>query len=414
MSLLQNGDKQSSEIAFDTYMKASQSFDLCRQMSAVKNLISNFSDQFDTKADRLFIRNFPRELFEEFRQMSKGRMNVYRYQETQMLFFDTFIFIFRNLNLVMNKRAQSFIVFLLNVIKTREPNSVLNPIALIDSILTCVSVEKNKARFINENGMFNLYNYLGITTTHLSQRFLTICFHIYQLDRGSSSSLRPSKLTRGLAEIFEKFLSTDDDFYSRFLVIVFRMLHRQKILDEIEFNVIQFYDITVAMILRNVQNHQDSPFIDHLSKIWGGILNGHRNIFKIDSIDKLIIFAAIFSINFSMKFTAVNLGSASFNITKNKKQRLYVIYLALVVFPTISYDANLWFIQTLKRLHMSIHLYIEKHSTQNLSLENRFIIYQYYVKSLVTLNMEISSRIYSILKRFSEKISTNHSYSIYF
>ncbi|KII71335.1 hypothetical protein RF11_05245 [Thelohanellus kitauei] len=70
------------------YISNAKSRDLSVQMQAVKIFMLHFSPIHYPQADRLFIKNFPSELFEEFNVMCESHGRVDRFEEKKILFFD--------------------------------------------------------------------------------------------------------------------------------------------------------------------------------------------------------------------------------------------------------------------------------------------------------------------------------------
>ncbi|KII61035.1 hypothetical protein RF11_01752 [Thelohanellus kitauei] len=180
---------------------------------------------------------------------------------------------------------------------------------------------------------------------------------------------------------------------------------------EIEFDVSKFYDITVYMFLRHVSVRQVFKFMSHLPKIWSFILNSPRNTFIIDTIDKLMIFASLFSFDISCKLLKVLTESTNFEVTKNKKQKIYIIYLTLVAFPMINQAENTWILVFLIEMHNWLKHYFENNSIENLPPQDQFLLIQYYIKSIVTLNIRNYSTVQNIILNFLKRLSTNASLS---
>ncbi|KII75226.1 hypothetical protein RF11_02517 [Thelohanellus kitauei] len=194
------------------------------------------------------------------------------------------------------------------------------------------------------------------------------------------------------------------------LFIVFMMLYRSRLLNEIEFNSSMFYEISVEIFLLYIYKECPSILI-HFLKIWTGIINGSRNTFRIDTIDKLIFISAIFSINLSSKLITIVDRSGKLEMTKNKKQKLYIIYFSLVAFPIIDHVAYPWLSILLKQLHRSFEKYLEKYSFKVDNLENKFLILQYYIKSRVTLKIDQSYHDEQILIDFLGTLLNYSSFS---
>ncbi|KII68846.1 hypothetical protein RF11_03051 [Thelohanellus kitauei] len=123
------------------------------QMEAVRKFISQFFPQSLSETDYLFINHFPMELYGEFFWMSEGGTRIHLYEEKKILIFDVFTFIFRNASLVTNRKAKSFIVLILKLIKICDGIPDFDPNPLLESIINCIIYDPNKVMFINENAM---------------------------------------------------------------------------------------------------------------------------------------------------------------------------------------------------------------------------------------------------------------------
>ncbi|KII71557.1 hypothetical protein RF11_00799 [Thelohanellus kitauei] len=91
--------------------------------------------------------------------------------------------------------------------------------------------------------------------------------------------------------------------------------------------------------------------------------------------------AAIFAIDLSAKLNKVVYGFGMFKLSKNIKQKLYILYFTLVAFPTIDHTAYPWLRLALKELHDSIQIYIRNTLIENFSFNNQFHSTQYFIKS---------------------------------
>ncbi|KII61037.1 hypothetical protein RF11_01754 [Thelohanellus kitauei] len=208
------------------------------------------------------------------------------------------------------------------------------------------------------------------------------------------------------------YVTTEEDC-AKLLFMVMRMLNRLRLLMEIEFDVNKFYDITVYMFRRNCSLGHDSTILVDLSKIWSCILNWSMNILKIDTIHRLTMFAGIFSVDISCKLLKLNCGDETLEVTKNKKQKIYIIYLTLLVFPTIAQSETTWIQDLFLELHNQFKFYFEQNSIANLPFEDQFLLIQYYVKSTVTLNLQNQSNGEDIMNDFLQCLSTNSSLKIH-
>ncbi|KII66666.1 hypothetical protein RF11_12694 [Thelohanellus kitauei] len=382
------------------------------QMLSVRIFITHFSNMYDSKARHLFINHFPKKLFEEFYLISEERTKVNKYPEKKILFFDVFIFIFRkrDVKLLSNTKAISFVVLFLKFIKTRDSVSVSYLNSLIDSIHVCISHEPNRLLFIYENGMLNFYYYFRTQILDSEQRFWNMVQHVYRLNR-RNGSLSGLKLTECVHELMSKFSIYKEDDCARLLFTIFSMLHRQRMIDVIPFSLTRFFDIVETSCYRHFQRMYNLFILTPLSNIWSGIFNRLSNTFKIDSIDKLMLFAAIFAIDFKYKLRKIIQVGAKVNVTKNKKQRLYIIYFALVAFPIINHSANPWLEIVLKGLHRAFEKYFDKYSTYDFTIETGFLFLQYYIKSYITLNIPLSEQDENIFNSFLTRLATRPLFS---
>ncbi|KII65280.1 hypothetical protein RF11_02700 [Thelohanellus kitauei] len=257
--------RQQNQRACEDYIRNTHSNDSSTQMEEVRHFISHFVTQNDPEVDLLFIQFFPIELYGEFFYMSEGQTNIDRYQEKIILFFDVFTFIYRNPNLVTDSKAKCFILRFLKLIQTCDPITDYNLDTLITSISVCVSYDPNKVMFINENGMFNIYNYFKISGTTLVNEFGVMCHQIYNLDRTHFSSLIPAKLTKSVNQIMAVSTSDQKEFQG-LMITVLGMLSRLKLLDDVEFDVTQLFDISISVFINSMHEVRDSLLLVHLQK----------------------------------------------------------------------------------------------------------------------------------------------------
>ncbi|KII74950.1 hypothetical protein RF11_01252 [Thelohanellus kitauei] len=411
MSRIQILDSDGIQQALDSYINHSQCTSIEIQMEAIKNAIWILWHQYNLKADREFIENFPNEVYEEFQNMSDGETNVYLYQEKKILFFDVFTFIFRNNNLLSDSKAKSFIELFLKFIKTRNDSVVYNSIQLIQSLEFCIKHESNKVLFINENGMFNIYYYLYDVMVRLRKRFWALCESIYDLNMSHRSSLIPAKLSESLSQIMSKFCTEQEIKCMRLLIIVLYMLRRFKLLNEIEIDSNQFYNTTDLIYKKKAQNVKNYTFFNDLSKIWINFLNGSRYKLEIDTIPKLMCFVAIFSNHLSNKLKSIIQSGRKLEVTVNVKKWLYIIYFGLMAYPIIGEVEKKFACPRLKNLHFSLQDYIQKYCLEDFTIENQFIFLQYYIKSHVSLSIPISSKEDTVFEGFLQKLELYPSLS---
>ncbi|KII64504.1 hypothetical protein RF11_12615 [Thelohanellus kitauei] len=395
-------DTQDNQTVIQDYIMNTQACDFQTQMQVVQNFISHFYNQNLPEADRIFVHHFPNKLYEEFVWMSRDGKGIDSCQE-KILLFDIFTFIFRNANLLMDSESQPFIEFFLKFIESRDISGY-NPDALIYSIMICVSYYPNKVKFIEENGMFNFYfNFIKING-NLAHKFWIMCEDIYELDRDRNTKLSVTKLNKCQRQIMTTSVPKTDEECARLLFTVFKMFKRQRLLNVISFDVNRFYAITVSIFDDHIHKYKNSLLIVHLQKIWGGILNRRKNSFQIDLFKKLKVFAALFSINISNKLKKDLSGSVKFEVTNKIKQKLYIIYLTLVAFPVIDHQTDTWLVNVLIELHMSFQEYLQNYLFKDLPFESQFIIIKYYIKSHMTINLDISSHDSDIINGFLHRI----------
>ncbi|KII61983.1 hypothetical protein RF11_14140 [Thelohanellus kitauei] len=402
--MLNNIDSEANKQAVEQYMASTQSHNLVVQMEGVRNFKSHLTHQFYSEDHRLLIQHFPNSLYDELQMVSEVGLSAKGYHELKVLFFEVFTFIFRYTKLVTHPKSTPFLELFLKFIKISDPVFSLNLHQLIDLIHQCISYEPNKILFINENGMYNFYCYFQYSKTNVSERFRKMCTRICDLDHTKSSGLCPLKQSGNINQIMNKYLSTKDEEIAWLLFTIFRMLYHLKLLDGIEFNISQFYLITHSIFLIEINRMNYLRVFPCISKIWTGILNKSTNMIQIDGIDKLILLSTIFAIDLSRKLKKVVNGFGKFEITKNKKQKFYVIYLSLVSFPVIDNSAKSWLKPVLFELHDSVQKFIEKTLLNDFSFDNKFLFAQYFIKSHVTLGIEISNDDYEKINWFLAKL----------
>ncbi|KII72805.1 hypothetical protein RF11_11154 [Thelohanellus kitauei] len=216
------------------------------------------------------------------------------------------------------------------------------------------------------------------------------------------------------------FIQKEEEEIARLLFIILNMLNHQIGIEGIKINITNIYKITQWIYDDNYVHNRSFLVTLHLPKIWSAVLNRPKNTFKIDKISKLKVFAALFAIDICCKLKKVLRGSGNFELTKNKKKKLYIIYFALVAFPLIEELEDALFYEILTELHMSFQRYFEVYSIEDIPIESQFIILQYYIKSSATLKIDRSSHdsdvIFGLLRWISEfpslkRHSFNESYT---
>ncbi|KII64808.1 hypothetical protein RF11_09770 [Thelohanellus kitauei] len=391
----------------DEYINKSQSSDISTQMEAVKNIISNFSNNYDREIDNIFIKNFPSGLYDEFVRLSEAAANDELCREKQLLFFKVFIFIFRMEKSEIDSKTESIIKLFLNYLKIRDRGLAIDRLDLINSIKNCILNVENKILFIDENAMFQFYYCLRPQMTSLGDIFWKICQDIYGITLIYSSSLCLVKLTKNMEDIMSKLCTPEEEDCAKLLIMMFRMIKRLKLLNQIVLDVSKFFDFSVLIFSRQIENMPNSLFVIHLSKIWSKILRGTKNKFVIDNIEQVIYLSSIFCIDLSRKIMDILHGPDILELTKNQILRLFLIYLMLVAYPIIDRNQYMWINSVLKDLHTSFQKYLDKNSFNIHSRRTRNHILEYFMKSLITVNMEITQSDKEFYHKFFEKIFTN-------
>ncbi|KII68067.1 hypothetical protein RF11_04235 [Thelohanellus kitauei] len=399
--------------AANMYIRNSKSPNLSTQMETVKKFISLDWTQDNLNVRQIFIRSFPGYLHEEFREMSKGRNNPEFHQEIRILFFETFKFIFRNKSLLNDGMSQSFVVFFLDLIKTVDPDLIFDPKALINSIEICVSYEPNKALFINENGVWNMYNYFKVKENDLFVEFFRICQEVYDPDDGIISSLSMVKISDHVNRMMSKSNIREDRDCGLHITMVFMMFERLKLFYELDLDLRQLYVITEFMLMGYIDGKRPPFCLSHLSHIWTLIFRGSRNRLRINNTKKLIVFAGIHSIALFRKLKFHMRKSQKFTLTENTKQILYTLYLMLIALPYIDRNKNKWLIDLLKDLHGLFQTYFEKYSIEHLGIDGQFHILQYYIKSYVTLCIVMSLHDRQAFQEFFDKLRNTPSLKLH-
>ncbi|KII61923.1 hypothetical protein RF11_07531 [Thelohanellus kitauei] len=413
LTKIKKSDQNINQMIIDNYISTSGYSNIDVQMEMVQTMISRFSNIHKRELDQLIMHYFPDSLYLEFHKMSASGNKVGQYKEKKNLLFDIFNFIFRNSNLVCHYKTKYFIEFFVNFIKTPDENSSLEPNKIIDSINMSLYYEVNKVIFINSNAMYYVYNFCNINGSILEEPFWTVCENIYDIKGTSISFINCQKLSNSVHEIMTKFGPSREDC-ARLIFIVFHMIIRLKLVDGIEFDIGHLYGISLSTLLRYIHRGHDSDILVNVSQIWGRILNASKNTVHIDSIDKLIFFASLYSIELSSELRNIIDGSEDMLLTDYFMQKLNIIYFSFVSFPLINQNVYTWFQKVLTDLHTSFQLYFESEAMKNLSIRHQYIIVQYYLKSLVTLNISISSHVENILKGFLKKYGNKPYYKLHF
>ncbi|KII61987.1 hypothetical protein RF11_14144 [Thelohanellus kitauei] len=227
-----------------------------------------------------------------------------------------------------------------------------------------------------------------------------------------NSGLCRVQLSENENQIKNKYSSTKDEDIAWLLFIICRVFHGLKLLDGVEFNISKFYINTDSIFLVEINKRDYLQVFPRMSQKWKGIVKGSENSINIDTIDKLILMASIFAIDLSKKMKHAVNGFGKFEIFKIIKHRFNVLYLTLVTFPIIDHSAKSWLRAILIELHDSVQKYIEKTLLNDMSFENRLFMTQYFIKSHVTLHIEISDCDNEKIHRFLTKLSEKKQRSI--
>ncbi|KII69756.1 hypothetical protein RF11_16301 [Thelohanellus kitauei] len=132
---LSEGDRYS---AIKDYKNNSKSSSLHIQIEAIKTAIRIFSPHYKIDADTAFIKHFPTNVHKEFKRMVNSTTIVNEYNEMKILFFDVFIFLFRNNLLIDHIKAKPFIELFLQFIKIKNDKEVYDAKNLLNSIQQCI------------------------------------------------------------------------------------------------------------------------------------------------------------------------------------------------------------------------------------------------------------------------------------
>ncbi|KII65443.1 hypothetical protein RF11_01048 [Thelohanellus kitauei] len=114
--------------------------------------------------------------------------------------------------------------------------------------------------------MLNLYNYFGAQMTSISDKFWQICHEVYNIDHSRVHYFSHQKLSQNINKIYYSTFMASKIDNERLLWIMFRMIHRLKLFEEIEFNFDMFYKFTVSILLSLI-NNDNSGYIEYLLDI---------------------------------------------------------------------------------------------------------------------------------------------------
>ncbi|KII71112.1 hypothetical protein RF11_11753 [Thelohanellus kitauei] len=401
--------------AVHQYIVGVQSHDLATQMEAVKNFISDYLHRYFSKRYSVFIENFPDELFADFKRVCEVGINVGAYQDNKKLFFEVFIFISRSASFIGHFKEKLFLELFLKVIKNSDSAPCLDLIPLISSIEVLVSCDTNKSIFINENAIFNFYCYFPIKANNLSQRFKDICQRLYNdcgLPESEKSNLCPVQLKENLNQIINRYSSCQEEDIQYMLFTILKMLNRLRMLDKVKFNINQFFNCMNSTLMHVINTNDGLRFLRRMPNICHFLLTGFRNVFHIDSIDTLMSIAAMCAINISIKMEKF----IRYRIywTSNYEMNFYIIYLALVSFPIIDHNSNPWLRRMFVELHHWVRISIQNNLIEEFRFDWKFLIMQYYIKSIYTLNIPVTDQDIQSINLFMNTLVGNKDLNLHF
>ncbi|KII61960.1 hypothetical protein RF11_06970 [Thelohanellus kitauei] len=182
------------------------------------------------------------------------------------------------------------------------------------------------------------------------------------------------------------YMRTYHECIAQLLFAFLGMITRLKLLDEIEFDVSEFYFFNECVFI--VENHKkhNHRLLSSASKIWIGILNGSRNTTQIMNFTHLTILARIFAFALSIKLRRAIGRSIKLKMTRNNIQRFSIIYFALIGFNIIEDCSEPFLRPFLMKLHYLVEKYIQITSIED-SFETKLFLIQFYIKSQVTLGI---------------------------
>ncbi|KII65184.1 hypothetical protein RF11_09573 [Thelohanellus kitauei] len=413
MESSQNVDIDARKQAFDDYVNQIIIVDLEIQKEAVRNLIQRFKDEHDSEVGHILIDNFPLELLGEMEFMGLMGTLMEGFQDIELYFFDVFNFICQDRNLISQSKIRPFIELFTQFIKHRDTKSGYDPETLLKSLIMCISHEQNKIILIHENAMFNFYYHFRLPMINLEPKFWILCQSLYDIKPSNIGFLSRLKLTDSLSQIMTRLSISKGENGAMVLFNVLRMIHRNRLLEDIKFDIDQLFDITKAIFYRHSTKLYHPPYMKYVSKIWTNLFNIYNNSFEINSFEQLIVFAGIFSIDLSSKLREVAKGSDCFELNKNKRTRLYIIHLALVVYRMIRYLPERGLHGLLIRLHWSFKKYFKNVSIDNFPIETQFLILQYYIKSLITLNLKIVKPDIRLITNIFQRLQTYPQFKLH-
>ncbi|KII63527.1 hypothetical protein RF11_08057 [Thelohanellus kitauei] len=395
---------EANQRAVERYISIGRLSDVEILMEGVRSFISWFKNENCETIDGIFIDRFPKKLYDEFVRIKDDGNAVEGYSEKKILLFDVFTFVFRNRHLLWEFETKPFIDLFLSLIQNKDDTRAYDPSSLIKSIIICARNPSNNAAFIKSNCMFHFYRTFKEWDI-LDIEFWDMCKEVYEREISHISFYFCERIINCLEQIMSTFLKTPNVDMARLLLIVFDMLHHQKLIDKIRFDLESFFSIT-DWVINNYSSNENYPaMLKNLSIIWSDILNKYPISFQIDDIKKLTILAGLVSIMYC-DVTTILFVRLVFEDIRNKTNNLYIIYLALVAINQCDTNSRSWLIDMLKGLHKKFQEYLEKDLILGLSLENQFLILQYYIKSSVTLKIHLSHSDYHVINTFLDSALT--------
>ncbi|KII61601.1 hypothetical protein RF11_07523 [Thelohanellus kitauei] len=370
----------SDEEAINDYASKIKSPYVHYQLIAIRNLISHFKHPHDVSIDKQFLENFPEKLFNEFQRISNCGPEEVEYENVKT-------FAFQNKNVEYGNKDISFVKIFLTFIKIKDSRQLFDPYILIESINNCIINEKTKVLFINDNGMLNLYKYLYYTNTNPPPEFLKMCDNVCNIPSEYSSSLMPFKVTETLLTLKIEFMTNKLSTIADMLVTVYRMVYRSEIHDKIYFNITSFYDFTSRVLKSRFNKKFNKLSLNRLCKLWIEIFGSSKNIFPIDTIEKLTSFAHIFIIDMNRKLLTLVREKRKLKFTSQKKLRLCIIYFAFVAFYLMDNISQKRLLKEIQKLRHKIELYFEDKSKPT-PIDDILFIEQFFLKSEILLNRE--------------------------
>ncbi|KII63631.1 hypothetical protein RF11_10722 [Thelohanellus kitauei] len=404
-------EKKANKKAIKRYNSGTQSDDVLIQIQAIRKFMSHFLNQEDSATDEVFIANFPNQLYEDFNAMSKGQKKLDRYHEKQTLLFDMFTYIFRNHNLLLNFKAQSFAKLFLGFMRYQDPDIIYDPSKIMDSINNFISQDPNKIVLINENGMFHFLCNFHLENGDLKQRFWSMCKNIYELNHQYKEYFSSVKLAECVNQIMNKYFSYGEEDVSKFLIMVLKLVEFVDLLDHIKLDVTMFFRITEKIFSNKPQKRTEKKLNIDIIKICKAMLNGSINPLRIESIEQLVTASSVFSFGLARKLKKTIRDKRDIQMTKNVKHSLYIIYFSLIAFPLIDQNSKNRLRPVLLELHRLFQNYFKKCSIKKLSIDSQFQMIQYYVKSSVTLRVDFSPHDHHIINEFLDNLHSNFMFT---